>query len=66
VLCSALIREVPLSADESKYRDPQSDIMHRIRDLGLLTPTWDVSIKSLPLEESEKSIKSKGNGKHQE
>ena len=48
VLCSAIIRELPPTANGNKYRDPRPDIMQRLRDLGTLWPKWDVSIKSLP------------------
>ena len=46
VPCPATIR----AAGEEKYRDPQPDIMRRMRDLGTLTLKQDVFIKSLPLE----------------
>jgi hypothetical protein len=39
---------LPFAADRNKYRDPQPDIMQRVKDLGTLSPKWDVIIKSLP------------------
>jgi hypothetical protein len=56
--------KLPSVADGNKYRDPQSDIIHRHReretqrqtqrqrdrDLGTHSSKWDVSIKSLPSE----------------
>lgn len=39
----------PLATEGNKYRDLQTDITQRVRDLGTLGPKWDVSIKSLPL-----------------
>ena len=39
----------PAAADGNKYGDPQPDIVQPVGDLGILSPKWDVSIKSLPL-----------------
>jgi hypothetical protein len=38
----------PPAADENRYRDPQPDSIQRVRDLEVISPKWDVSIKSLP------------------
>ncbi|MGE9806615.1 hypothetical protein ACQP3L_39265, partial [Escherichia coli] len=40
--------QLPSTAEGSKYRDPQSNIMKRVRDLGTLSRKWDVFIKPLP------------------
>jgi hypothetical protein len=55
--------------DGSKYIDPQSEIIQRLRELGTLNPTRDVSIKSLCSEFTEshrggfrKNIKATGHG----
>jgi hypothetical protein len=39
---------LPLAADGNNYRDPQPDIMQRVRDFGILGPKLDISIKFLP------------------
>lgn len=40
---------LPPPADRKKYRDPQPDLIQRVRDLGALSPKRDVFIKSLAL-----------------
>jgi hypothetical protein len=37
----------------NKYKNPQPDIMQRVRYLRTLSPKWDVSIKSFSPELSE-------------
>jgi hypothetical protein len=55
-----------------KQRDPQPDITQRVRDLGILSPKWDVSIKSLSsgLRElcgkgSKENVRASQDGEHQ-
>ena len=36
------------AADGNRYRDLQSDLKQRMKDLGALSPEWNVSIKPLP------------------
>lgn len=49
----------------------QADSMQRVRDLGTLSPKWDSSIKSLPLDRkpcvrgSRKSVSTRGRGEQQ-
>ena len=65
--------ELPPAGDGSKYRDPQPDIMQRMRDLRTLHPKGDFSIKSLSSELREacgrggrKSVRARGNRGHHE
>ena len=37
--------KLPPAAGGNKYRDPQSDMMQRVKDLGTLSPKWDIPIK---------------------
>ena len=37
---------------EEKNIFPKSDITQRVRDLGILTPKWDVFLKSFGFRES--------------
>lgn len=63
-------------ADGSKYRDQQPDSMQRVRNLRILSPKRDVSIKSHAppnpgLREPcgrgvRKGLRTKGEGGHQE
>lgn len=46
--CSAILDKLLLAADGNKCRDPQPDVMQRMRDPGTLSFKQDVSIKSLP------------------
>ena len=39
--------KLPPAADGNKYRDPQPDIMQRVRDLGTLRPKRNVTISFL-------------------
>lgn len=39
----------PHAANGNKYRDPQPDILQRVREL-VISPKWYVFIKSLPSE----------------
>jgi hypothetical protein len=63
----------PPAADGRKYRDPQTDIIQKVRDLGTQSSKWDVSIKSFSsgLREphrrgGKKSVRAKGNGGYQD
>lgn len=59
VPCFAIIREASSTGYESKYGEPQLDIMHRKRETGTLSPTWDVSSKPSPknpVEEEEERM----------
>lgn len=59
-----------LSADENKHKTPQPDIMHRMKDLAIVSVKWYVSIKSLsqlrdPCERvGIKSVKSREDRRH--
>lgn len=44
---------LPWAADENKYKDLKPDNMQEVRNLVTLSPTWDVSIQSLPSEFGE-------------
>lgn len=55
-------------------RNPQSDIMGRVRELGTLSPKWEISVKSYPYgsenpsgEETERLLEPGvgGDGGHQ-
>lgn len=37
-----------LAVDGDQQRDPQQDNVQTVRDLGGLSPKWDVFIKALP------------------
>lgn len=39
---------LPTSANGNKHRDPQSDIMRRARDVGILSTELDILVQSLP------------------
>lgn len=41
---------LPSAADGNKYRAAQLDDKQGVRDLGMLSPKWDGSIKPLPRE----------------
>jgi hypothetical protein len=60
-------------ANERKHRDPQQTLTQAVRELVILSPKWDVSIKSIPLELTDlcrrggrKSLRGRGDGGHQE
>jgi hypothetical protein len=61
--CSAIIREASSCSRWDKYRDtpPPSLTLYRVRDLGTLSPKWDVSIKFLPSELGEPQGRGDGN-----
>jgi hypothetical protein len=40
--------KLPPEADGNKYRNPQMDNVQNVRDLGTLSPKWNVFTKSLP------------------
>jgi len=44
---SRISETFPLAAAGNKHRDPQPDIMQRMRDPGILGHKWDVAIKFL-------------------
>jgi hypothetical protein len=37
------------AADGNKYKHPQTENLEKLRDLGMVSPKWYVSIKFLPL-----------------
>jgi hypothetical protein len=45
---SAIIKEASSPADGNKYSNSHPENMQRVRELGTLSPKWDVSIKYLP------------------
>ena len=55
----------------TKYRDPQSDIMQRMRDFGYSALNWTspsnltLQISRNTIEERQKEYKSQRDGKHQ-
>ena len=44
---SAIIRVASPAVDGNKYRDPVPNNVQKVRDLGTVSPKWDVSIKPL-------------------
>ena len=46
-------QKLPPAASGNKFRDAQSDIIQKVRDIGPLGPKLDVSIKSHTLENTE-------------
>lgn len=55
------------SCSRWEHRGPQPDLKQSVRDLGILSPKWDVSIKFLPSELREpqgrgdrKSVRARG------
>jgi hypothetical protein len=72
VPCSAIINQKLASASNgNKYRDPQPNIMQRMRDFGTLSPKGDAGIKSLHLGVGEpcrkggrKHIRARSDGEH--
>jgi hypothetical protein len=68
--CSATIRE---SSSYSRWEQTQRDIMQKVRDLAILSPKWNSSIKSLSARlrkpcgrGNRKSIRARGDGGHKE
>lgn len=58
----------PPAADGNKYRDPQPDNVQRVRDPGILSSKWNVSIRSLPSglrRGGGNPVSSRGDGGHQ-
>lgn len=53
--------KLSLAVDGDKYRDPQPDFMQRARDLGTISPEWDVFIRPSGLREAH----GKGDRGHQ-
>ena len=51
-VCSVLLSSEKCHhlVDRNKYRDPGSDNMQRMRDLGTLRTKWGASSQTLPLE----------------
>jgi hypothetical protein len=41
-------QKLPPEAYVYQHRDPESDIMQRVRDLGTLSPKLNLTIKSIP------------------
>ena len=63
---------IPPAITENKYRETQPYIIQRVRDLEILSSTWDVFITSLPSEFREpccrgcrKNGRARGDGGHQ-
>jgi hypothetical protein len=42
------LEKLPSATDGNKYRDPQSEIMQRVRDFGIHKLKWDICIKTTP------------------
>jgi hypothetical protein len=54
------------------FSDPQTHNIQRVRGIGILSPKWYVSIKSLPLglrelcgRRDRKSVRARGDSGHQ-
>ena len=65
--------KLPPATDENKHRDPQTDNMQKVRDLGTLSPNREGSIKffltgtrKLCGRGGRKSIKARGDGRYRE
>lgn len=51
-----ITREVSAAADGNRCRNPQPDLMQRVRDLKTLIPKFDVFPKSLPSGFTENTL----------
>lgn len=41
-LTQLLFKKLPPAGDGNEYRDPQLDRVQRVKELGALSPRWDV------------------------
>lgn len=66
--CSTITIEASPATDWNKYKDLQSDIIQKGRDLGKLTPKWTPPSNHSPqaLENPMEKEAERGEGLHQE